>query len=389
MVDKRENIGEVPQTDQSKEKPIKLTRRDFLKITTLSTLGFLAKSLVPNEDGDTLAGKYLTEGLGAVISLSESQEASEIEKSIVNEAKEFGNPNHSPYLKILKEGISEFQTKNSKTPVVWQKSDQYLSDYDSFGVMVKPIEKDELFEGREEYEGSIPLQLLIDVAKGGDPTVAYSIFFNRLPKETQDAINTANANMTALPGTELYMKFYPKDGGNVFSHKDVSNYYEKIKKDLEVVYNDQKEKELLPTSKLLAYFLEKNEGKLKPSLGDLAGFMKYMIRGDNTEQAEVQIGWLREYVQDQINKSFSLNNVPSPDNLPSNVKDVVSSVWGLQYHAPHLIYLLSDLSPQVVRAAGIYEYVSHDHVAEAYKVKVDVELMNKLNDIIAYLQTFS
>ena len=58
------------------------------------------------------------------------------------------------------------------------------------------------------------------------------------------------------------------------------------------------------------------------------------------------------------------------------------------YHIPNLVYLLSYFSPNIVRSTATIEYISSDHVAEAYKVKVDGEVVNSLNDIFSYLQNF-
>lgn len=369
----------------------KLGRRDFLKGAGLVAAGAAVSSFLPDANGNILAGNLGTRLIASLFAQKDNEEVAETSRLIKKEAKEANNPNHRPYLAILKEGVDEFQSKNPAIPVVWNKSPLYIDDYDAAGLLTRPIKKEEVsfYQEGTQYEGKRLLEYIKNVVAGEDPSVVYGVFFNRLPEEIKNVINTINTNMVALPGTELYVKFYPKSG-NVFSHEDVTRYYEQIKRDLEGVYTQQPKQEPLPLSKLVAYFLEKNNGRLSPALGDMAGFSKYLIRGDNTEQGVGQIEWFRTHIQDQVNKDFSLNNLPPLNDLSNEaVKNSVISIWGLLYHVPNLVYLLSYVSPDLVRLAAVYEYVSHKHEAGGYKLKVDAEFMDGLNTISAYLQGFS
>jgi hypothetical protein len=366
----------------------KFNRRDFFKGVGLVAAGAAVSSFLPDANGNMLAGNLGTRLIAHLFVQKDNEEASETSRLLREEAGEKNNPNYRPYLEILKEGINEFQSKNPATPVVWDKSPLYVGDYDTINLLTRPIKKEEVeyYSEGDKYEGKILLECIKNVVDGGNPGVVYGIFYNRLPEEIKNVINTVNANMVAMPGTELYEKFYPKSG-NVFSHEDVTRYYEQIKRDFEVMYNQKQEP--LPLSKLTVYFLEKNNGKLSPALGDMAGFLKYLIRGDDTEHSVVQIEWFRTHIQDQINRDFSLNKIRSLEDLPDGeTKDSVKSIWGLLYHVPSLVYLLPYISPDLVRLATVYEYVSHKHEAEGYKLKTDAEFMDSLNTISDHLQSF-
>lgn len=379
-----DNVTEKsPQTQRGK-----LSRRDFLKGVSLVAAGAVASSFLPDANGNMLAGNLGTRLIAHLFVQKDYEEADETSRLIRKEAGEIDNLNYRPYLKILKKGIDEFQSRNPTVPVVWNMSPLYIDDYDTVGLLTRPITKEEaeFYQEGAKYEGKILLECIKNVVDGGDPGIVYGVFFNRLPEETKNVINTVNTDMVALPGTELYVNFYPKLG-NVFSHEDVTKYYEQIKRDFEVIYNQQQE--LLPLSRLVVYFLEKNNGKLSPALGDMAGFLKYLIRGDDTEQGVIQIEWFRTHIQDQINRDFSLNKIRPLDDLPDGaVKSSVKSIWGLLYHVPSLVYLLPYISPDLVRLAVVYEYVSHKHEAGGYKLKVDTEFMDSLNTISDYLQGF-
>ncbi|MCK4588420.1 hypothetical protein KAT60_01225 [Candidatus Woesebacteria bacterium] len=364
----------------------KIDRRSFLKIMGLGVAAGLASTLLPDTDSNTAAGNLISRGIASLITKGGEKEARVIEESMKEEADKEGNPHSQPYLEILKEGVEKFQSKNPNIQVTWEKSAKYYSDYDAIRDLMRPIRREELFEGQEKIEGKMPIEYIFR-PMGEDTVAVYGIFFSRLPEEIREIVNTANVTAVALPDTRLYIEHYPENG-NVFYDDDIYNYYEPIKKDLENIYGKQVKKQPLPMSRLLVYFLEKNQGKLQPSLGDMAGFLKYMVRsywGYGTRPTEWQIDWLRIHVQDQINKNFSLNNLPVQESLSDEAK----SVWGEMYHLPHIVYLLSYLSPDIVRAAVMYEYVSHSHVAEAYKTKVDAEAMDNLNAIFAYFQEFS
>jgi hypothetical protein len=369
-----------------------ISRRDFLKLSGLAAAGLTISSLLPDASGNPVAGGLGTRFITDLFAERDSREGDETLKLIRQETGETENLNYHPYLSILKEGISEFQSKNPEIPVVWNKDQQYVGDYETVRLLAKPIEKNEvaIYSPKgDKYVRKSPLVYIKDIIAGGDPGVPYGVFTNRLPEEIRNVINTVNTNMVAFPGTELYAKFYPKSG-NVFSHEDVTKYYEQIKRDLEGIYTQQGKQEPLPLSKLVVCFLEKNNGKLFPALGDMAGFTKYLVRGDDTDEAVEQIEWFRTHIQDQINKDFSLNRISPPSNLSNDVlRNSISSIWGLLYHVPSLVYLLSYLSPDLVRLAAVYEYVSHKHEAEGYKLRVDTRFMDGLNTISDYLQSFS
>lgn len=373
-------------TSEGKERR-KHSRRDFLKIFGLGSTVALASTLLPDTNSNTVAGNLLTRGVASLIARGGEEEALATEAQMVKEAGEKGNPYYWPYLDVIKDSVEEFQSKNPDVPIMWEKNEKYLSDYDVFGLLTTPISKEELFSGEEwsGLKGRMPVEYIL-LPMSEDTARVYGIFFRRLPKELREAVNVANTEMVAIPGTQLYIENYP-DYGNVFYDDDVYNYYEQIKRDLEEIYRQQDSQKPLSMSKLLVYFLEENEGKLQPSLGDMAGFLKYMVRaywGQGTRETKPQIDWLKTHVQDQINKSFSLNDLPPMDSL----SDEAISIWGVVYHVPYMVYMLSYLSPDIVRAAAMYEYVSHEHVAEAYKAKIDAEAMDGLNDVFAYLQSF-
>jgi len=194
-----------------------------------------------------------------------------------------------------------------------------------------------------------------------------------------------------LPGTNLYVenpspldKQYP-----IISPNLISNHFQTIKKDLTNIFHEEGETPI-SMSRILVYFLKMNSGALHPALGDMTGFFKYMARSELMHNAPSRpIDWLGSHVRDQLNRNFSLNNFPPLEELPKGeIKDSVISIWGLMYHIPNLVYLLSYFSPNIVRSAATIEYISSDHVAEAYKVKVDGEVVNSLNDIFSYLQNF-
>lgn len=386
MTDRVEET-EAHKVDLSPKKEFqKIDRRNFLRIMGLGAAAGLASTLLPDTNNNTAAGNLISRGIASLITKGGEKEARVIEESMKEEADKEGNPHFQPYLEILKEGIEKFQSKNPNTQVIWEKSEKYYSDYDAIRALITPIRKEELFSGQEKFEGKVPIEYVFR-PMGEDTAAIYGIFFRRLPEDVREIVNTANAAMVAFPDTKLYIEHYP-ESGNVFYDDDIYDYYEPIKKDLENIYDKQVKKEPLPISRLLVYFLEKNKGKLQPSLGDMAGFLKYMVRsywGYGTRPTEPQIDWLRIHVQDQTNKNFSLNSLPALESL----SDEARSIWGEMYHLPHIVYLLSYLSPDIVRAAVMYEYVSHGHVAEAYKTKVDAEAMDNLNDIFAYFQEFS
>ncbi|AKM82887.1 hypothetical protein A2422_02855 [Candidatus Woesebacteria bacterium RIFOXYC1_FULL_31_51] len=238
----------------------------------------------------------------------------------------------------------------------------------------------------------IPLQILSDTFKDKEVIFKlYGIFYKRIPDEIQAVINVANTQMVAVPGTQLYSEHHPKIG-NVFSDEAIFNYYEPIKDEIENMYKQKDSSKPFTTSTLLTYFLEKNDGNLKSSLGDMAGFLKYMIRsywGDGTFETKTQIDWVRSHVIDQINKNFSLNKIPSPDSLSDESRDNVISVWGLIYHVPYLVSMLAYVSPNIIRIATMYEYATHKHVAGAYKIKVDTDVIKKMDDMFRYFQKFN
>lgn len=373
----------------------RLSRRDFLKLAGVA-LGAVtaheALRLIPDKEGNIPAASDMSTALMRAWRATENKESQLIERQILQETGTEKNDFYTPYLNVIKTGVEKFQNEHPDKRVKWYKSDQYLNDKDVIKYLAEPIKSGESSLVPEKFINKPLFEILWSSSKDKHLLVeVFRIFYNRLPNKTQDVINTANTKMVAIPGTRLYKEHYPKFG-NVFNDKDIINYYESIKYDLNELSNPEFEDKPLSMSDLTSYFLDKNNGDLVASLGDTAGFLKYMLRfrsfsAENPDQ--VQIEWVQNHILDQVNESFSLNTISSPDLLSSEVSDYVSSIWGLVYHVPHIVDLLCYISPEVIRSAVLFECLTHDHVAAGYKIKVDTVTLDSLEDTLHFLEKFS
>ncbi len=325
-------------------------------------------------------------------------EAKKIEDTLASEVGERVNPYYQPYSEIMAQGIEEFKAAHPDIPVVWHKSEQYFDDTDLIRILLTPITAEEVWT--DEDVGTLPIKYLASAATNSsteDMSKLSLLIKHRLPPEILETILLAESQIPVVPGTDLYNQagdLYDESSWQLFE-----TYYNEIKQDLETIYQERGGGEPLSQSAVLAYFLDKYNGDLNAALSDLSGFMKQM---------RFQINWLRKYIQDQHNPYFSLNDLPPfgettdfpgkhfaqsdlllYDTMPGEQQDWATSIWGLSYHSPYMVKLLSDSSPEVIKLFCLYEYINYDHVAEPYKEIYDFLMLDELYEILALLESYS
>lgn len=369
-----------------KSPPKKMSRRNFLRAGLGVGAGVLLTAL-PDKYGNNIIGRILSTTAVSLLARDVEANARVTETRLMQEAGEKGNPNYQPFLQTLESGIDDFQSRNPNLEVVWEVNPNYIGNYSFARHLLEPIKSGELTDAR--YDGNPLLSLLVaNESTHLTGYSAYNVFYKRLPEEVQSAVYTADMQHPIFPKTRLRAEV--GQTGKRLTAEEVNKidaHYSEMKRDIEAIYENESRKPL-PISRILTYLLEKNEGGLQPALGDMAGLFKYVTRGYGLREGQ-QLEWAQTHIQDQVNKNFSLNNIPVTKEMPPETIDLVMSVWGLIYHIPHMVYLPSYLSPDVVRGSAMYEFLSHPHVAHGYKMQVDAQAADSLNDIFAYLQGFS
>lgn len=433
-----------PRGEQEKKHRPNTAKKIFFLLLASTALAAL-----PDQQGNTQAGRLISGAVTSLLSESKRAEADSIEQRLAKatgekEMSEAENPHYQSYVDSLKEAVEEFSAKHPNTPITWNLHEDYVGDIELADILMRPITEDENLD--PEYVGKtipellwaevedaskepqtnklasaddlhIPWQKLkqsesviqtqepVTSSKGINEKIVYEIILRRLPDTVVDYLRSAELNTTQLPSSsyEKFKKsFDPKKHLQIIDRmtlqpgstkinevmaKRLHIFYAEIKSDLEALYTDNNEKPL-STSQVLLYLLEKNQGDLNSSMTDLAGFYKYMIRGDG-DTLQGNIPWMKEHILDQVNKKFSLNELPDMDQLSPEDRMLATSMWGLMYHEPHIFALESILAPSFIRAATAGEYAIASHVASGAKERADINAMHRLEDGLEFLTQFS
>lgn len=357
-------IDEETLEQVDKKSRVRKALEIFLKLFGVLMLIVLV-SLIPDKNGEMAGVNILTEAIIRIQMIESQEEALVLEQRFQEITGTTENPHYESHAQIIADAIAAFEAAHPDIEVTFPAS--RYSDAQITQVLMSVIAEN--WDQSESFEEFISRTFGVDMIND---------FMGASPDDANTFFYYSQSSFAALPGS-----YFDRIGeGHMGRARDeaIEAEHNRIKAEFEALRQDQGE--LLSQSQVLLYFLERNDGNLLLALNDMSTFYKWVIR-DSILQQDIQ--WYFDNILDQTNRNFSLNSFPQFSDLERNDwdgdADIVLSVVGLEYHSWGIIMFLSLGNPSLAQQATLGEYLKYEHVAEAYKLLTDFDLLLQLDEL--------
>ncbi len=177
---------------------------------------------------------------------------------------------------------------------------------------------------------------------------------------------------------ERYCEENPNDRGKSFARQDMIDRGNQKAREYITEAKEFTETEAgkngnrpISASKLLSFFLSKNNGDIASSLNDTYIFLKFASR-NNFETGEakaddVNVNWLKNNILDEYGSS----------SYATESDDLVNLI-GKPYHSWNLVAMLAYFPPEIIEIGGIYRQLTHIDQQRADKLQSDLLTLSEL-----------
>lgn len=303
-------------------------------------------------------------------------------KNRAENQKEYENPQFRPMQIIIQEAIDNYK-KGSQKPITYKRSSDYR-DINYYSDTIKEISNRTILPKSpkdfiKELKGKLE----------GEAGYAYLESWND-NQQFEDIFPT---------GSGLYSRFVqthpdlfdangrPKNFGEYFAQ--IQSEGKSIMQEARSLMSQGREKTGKPvsSSKIVEFFLERNNGELGENLYDTAITLKFMARNDAEsgyysarQDPEKNTKWFSEHILDEFKG-------PSYHNTPEGESQI--NLIGKPYHSFNLVSLLKFVPVELIQGATAFEYINYGSGHGSVKAVADLQTLSELRSIEGQLLTYS
>jgi len=292
------------------------------------------------------------------------------------------NPNFRPMGEIIKEAIENYK-RVAHQNVTFTRSPDYRS-IEHYSATLKGIaDRTLLPKTPEEFVEQLKIKLYGEVGN------AYQASWSDIQQYSLILTNGSGLNAR-------FVEKYPEMFDQADIPKNFTQYYSLAEEEGKSVMKQirnliekarRESRDPVSSSRILEYFLERNNGELGESLHDTAIALKFLARNDietgkysAESNPEKNFEWFSENIQDEF-KGCSYYKPPEGESHINLI--------GKPYHSFNLVSLLKFVPVELIQSATGYEYLRFGDEHGSSKAAADLQTLSDLRNIDSLLLQYS